>query len=172
MVGISSSLIVPELAQLYETLAPFSEALLRIAVGLALVPHGLRMTFGLFPDTGLPVRSLTMLADQLNRTGWRPGKLWAPLIALTELVCGPLLRTRSVHPFRRHPDRRISVGLQHRALAGWGIFLEYARSRIYADVDGRGVVLLATWRRRVLHRRVDAMAILNREGYATRLGRS
>jgi putative oxidoreductase len=55
------------------------------------VPHGLRLTFGLFPDTGPPVRSLAMLAEQLDRTGWRPGRLWAPLIAITELVCGPML---------------------------------------------------------------------------------
>lgn len=79
------------LAHLYEVLAPLSETLLRAVVGLALVPHGLRMTFGLFPTTGLPVRNLSMLADQLERTGWRPGKLWAPLISVTELVCGPML---------------------------------------------------------------------------------
>lgn len=76
---------------LYQALSPWAEALLRAAVGLALVPHGLRMTFGLFPDTGLPVRNLSMLAEQLDRTGYRPGRLWAPLIAATELVAGPLL---------------------------------------------------------------------------------
>jgi putative oxidoreductase len=80
-----------DLAQLYDVLAPLSEALLRVVVGLALVPHGLRMTFGFFPNTGLPVRNLTMLAEQLDRTGWRPGRLWAPLISITQLVCGPML---------------------------------------------------------------------------------
>jgi putative oxidoreductase len=84
-------LIMRDFADLYALLAPFSEALLRVVVGLALVPHGLRLTFGLFPDTGPPVRSLAMLAEQLDRTGWRPGRLWAPLIAITELVCGPML---------------------------------------------------------------------------------
>jgi hypothetical protein len=39
------------LASLYQTLAPVTEALLRVAVGLALVPHGLGMTFGFFPTT-------------------------------------------------------------------------------------------------------------------------
>lgn len=76
---------------LYATLAPLSEALLRVAVGLALVPHGLRMTFGLFRGTGLPIHNLTMLADQLDETGYRPGWLWAPAISVTQLVCGPLL---------------------------------------------------------------------------------
>jgi putative oxidoreductase len=70
--------------------APAVEALLRAVVGLALVPHGLRMTFGLFPGTGLKVRDLTMLAAQLDGDGYRPGRLWAPLISLTELVAGPL----------------------------------------------------------------------------------
>ena len=64
---------------------------MRATVGLALVPHGLRMAFGFFPNSGLPVRNLSMLAEQLDRTGYRPGKLWAPLIAATELVAGPLL---------------------------------------------------------------------------------
>ncbi len=72
-------------------LAPIFEALLRAVVGLALVPHGLRMTFGFFPGTGLKVSDLTMLAAQLDGDGYRPGRLWAPLISLTELVAGPLL---------------------------------------------------------------------------------
>lgn len=80
-----------DVVRLYDILAPLSETLLRVVVGLALVPHGLRMTFGFFPNTGLPVRNLSMLADQLDRTGWRPGKLWAPLISMTQLVCGPML---------------------------------------------------------------------------------
>jgi putative oxidoreductase len=45
----------------------------------------------MFRNTGLPIHSLSMLADQLDRTGYRPGKLWAPLIAATQLVAGPML---------------------------------------------------------------------------------
>jgi putative oxidoreductase len=74
-----------------QALSPWAETLLRAVVGLALVPHGLRMTFGLFPDTGQPSRNLRMLAGQLDSTGYRPGWFWAPLIAATELVAGPLL---------------------------------------------------------------------------------
>jgi putative oxidoreductase len=76
---------------LLAAMAPVVEALLRAAVGLTLVPHGLRMTFGLFADTGLPIRNLAMLAQSLERGGWRPGRVWAPLISFVELVCGPLL---------------------------------------------------------------------------------
>jgi putative oxidoreductase len=84
-------LIIPELGNIYRALAPLSEALLRVVTGLALVPHGLRMSFGLFPNTGLKVRSIGMLAEQLDRDGYRPGRVWAPLISVTQLVCGPLL---------------------------------------------------------------------------------
>jgi putative oxidoreductase len=87
----STSLIFPGLGNLYQTLAPFAEALLRAVVGLALVPHGLRMAFGFFPGTGGPIRSLSMMAAALDRWGYHPGKLWAPLIAATQLIAGPLL---------------------------------------------------------------------------------
>jgi putative oxidoreductase len=91
MLGTSTPLLFPQLQGLYASLAPWTEALLRVAVGLALVPHGLRMTFGFFPKTGLDVHNLAMLAAQLDRDGYRPGKLWAPAISLTELVGGPML---------------------------------------------------------------------------------
>jgi putative oxidoreductase len=73
------------------TLTPIIEALLRVMVGVALVPHGLRVTFGFFRGTGLPASNLRMLVAQLDRDGYRPGRLWAPAISLTELVAGPLL---------------------------------------------------------------------------------
>ena len=91
MLDSSTPLIVPALGNLYQALSPWVETLLRIIVGLALVPHGLRMTFGFFPNTGLPIRNLSMLADQLDRTGYRPGKLWAAAISATQLLGGPLL---------------------------------------------------------------------------------
>jgi putative oxidoreductase len=79
------------LSAIDQTLLPFADALLRAAVGLPLVPHGLRNTFGFFPNTGVRAHNLTDLAKQLDETGYRPGKLWAPAISLTQLVGGPLL---------------------------------------------------------------------------------
>jgi len=79
------------LSALYQTFLPFADALLRAAIGLALVPHGLRNTFGFFPNTGVRALNLTALAKQLDETGYRPGALWAPAISLTQLVGGPLL---------------------------------------------------------------------------------
>src|SRR5262245_64793209 len=84
-------LIFPAFGNLYEALAPWTYALLRVAVGLALVPHGLRNTFGMFPTTGVRSHSIAELAEQIDRDGYRPGKLWAPLISITQLVGGPLL---------------------------------------------------------------------------------
>jgi putative oxidoreductase len=55
------------------------------------VPHGLRNTFGFFPNTGVRALNLTDLAKQLDETGYWPGKLWAPAISLTQLIGGPLL---------------------------------------------------------------------------------
>jgi putative oxidoreductase len=74
-----------------QTLSPFAYALLRIAVGLALVPHGLRNTFGFFPNTGVRALNLKDLAAQLDQSGYRPGQFWAPAISITQLVGGPLL---------------------------------------------------------------------------------
>ena len=79
------------MAALYQTLLPFADALLRVAVGLALVPHGLRNTFGFFPNTGVRALNLTDLANQLDETGYRPGELWAAAISATQLIGGPLL---------------------------------------------------------------------------------
>ncbi len=86
-----SSYVFPQLAPLYAALGPWVEALLRVAVALCLMPHGLRMSFGFFPNTGMPVNSVRMLGDVLNNEGYKPGQLWAPVIAITELVLGPML---------------------------------------------------------------------------------
>jgi hypothetical protein len=49
MLDHAMPLIIPGLAGLYAALAPVAETLLRVIVGLALVPHGLRVTFGAAP---------------------------------------------------------------------------------------------------------------------------
>jgi putative oxidoreductase len=87
----AAPLILPELGTLYRTLAPWTELLLRVVVGLALVPHALRNSFGFFPNTGQPLRSTKMLADYLDKQGYRPGWFFAPAISATQLICGPLL---------------------------------------------------------------------------------
>ena len=87
----SIQLVFPSLGPIYQSLAPWAEALLRAVVGLWLVPHALRNTFGFFPTTGVRSHNLTELAAQLDRDGYRPGKIWAPAISLTQFVAGQLL---------------------------------------------------------------------------------
>ena len=72
-------------------LAPLAEFLLRVYVGLALVPHGLRAFFGFFAGTINVQSGMGNMARRLDEWGWKPGALWAPLIAFVQLVCGPLL---------------------------------------------------------------------------------
>lgn len=91
MLDQSTPLFFPALGPLYLTLAPWAEALMRATVGLALVPHGLRNTFGFFPTTGVRAHNLTELAAQLDQDGYRPGKVWAPAISITQLIGGPML---------------------------------------------------------------------------------
>jgi uncharacterized membrane protein YphA (DoxX/SURF4 family) len=83
--------LLPHLAGFHAVLAPFVEALLRVTVALCLVPHGLRIYFGMFPDTGMPINSLSMLIEVLDQSGYRPGRLWGPVIVMTELIGGPML---------------------------------------------------------------------------------
>ena len=87
----SIPLVFPQLGALYQTFVPVADASLRVMVGLALGPHGLLNTFGCFPTTVQPMRSIRMLADYMDAQGYRPGIVWAPAISLTQLICGPLL---------------------------------------------------------------------------------
>jgi putative oxidoreductase len=84
-------LIFPALGAVYQVLGPWAEALLRFIVGMALVPHGLRMCLGYFRGTGGPISSVQMVADLFDRKGYRPGKLWAYGVVLTQFVAAPAL---------------------------------------------------------------------------------
>lgn len=86
------SLVFPALGALYETLGPLTEALLRAAAGLLLVPHGMRAYLGFFKGTGPPVANFREMAAFLDGPGnYRPGWFWAAVIAFLEFVGGPLL---------------------------------------------------------------------------------
>ena len=125
---------------IYQCLAPWAEAALRAVVGLWLVPHALRNTFGFFPTTGVRANNLTALAAQLDRDGYRPGK---------DMGAGDLGRaarrraaagTGPVHAPGRIRDPDVPPGHQYRALAGRQILLESARPGVHRDVDGRDVL--------------------------------
>ena len=62
MIDPSQTLIFPALGPIYQCLAPWAEAALRAVVGLWLVPHALRNTFGFFPTTGVRANNLWLTA--------------------------------------------------------------------------------------------------------------
>ena len=90
MLETAPELIIPEMGRVYAWLSPWVEALTRVAVGLLLVPHGLRACFGFFPTTG-HVTSFSSAAAEMEVAGYRPGKFWATIAALTNFIAGPLL---------------------------------------------------------------------------------
>jgi len=81
---------VPYLGAPYEWFAPLMNATLRAAVGLMLLPHGLRACFGMFPTTGR-VAGFTHMAAEMEASGYRPGRFWASVAAFAIFVAGPLL---------------------------------------------------------------------------------
>lgn len=90
MLDATPELILPAMGSFYARLAPWMEAVLRASIGLALVPHGLRSCFGLFPTTG-KIHDFTQMAAAIAEGGYRPGKFWAAIAALTIFIAGPLL---------------------------------------------------------------------------------
>lgn len=86
-----TALIFPALDSVYAAALPWAEALLRVCCGLALVPHGLRCFFGYFPNTGSRILNPTLLAAGIERSGFRPGRLWLPVIAFVQFAAGPAL---------------------------------------------------------------------------------
>jgi putative oxidoreductase len=82
-------LLVPALSAVYAALAPWVEALLRFAVGAAMVPHGMRMCLGFFPGTGGPINTVSGVAALYDKKGYRPGWLWAYGTVLTQFVAAP-----------------------------------------------------------------------------------
>ena len=82
-------LLVPALGAVYAALTPWVEALLRFAVGIAMLPHGLRMSLGYFKGTGGPPGTLTSVVQMYDRKGFRPGWFWAYCTVLTQFIAAP-----------------------------------------------------------------------------------
>lgn len=97
MIGPSTDLFWPQLASVYAVAAPWTLTLLRIFIGLALVPHGLRSSFGLFANTGgapprIPgVSRFEQSCGSLKRQGYWPAPFWAAVVPATQFVAAPLL---------------------------------------------------------------------------------
>lgn len=79
-------LVLPGLGGVYAALSPAMEPLLRVTVGLLLVPHGAQKLFGWFGGHGLGPT-----AEFLASVGYQPRLLWALTLGLLEFGGGILL---------------------------------------------------------------------------------
>jgi putative oxidoreductase len=70
---------------------PFWALLLRVWVGGVLLVYALRSSFGFFPNTGVPVQTISGTAVYMNKFGWRPGLFWAWLSTINNVVGGAML---------------------------------------------------------------------------------
>jgi putative oxidoreductase len=89
MTDASSStprLLIPALGGLYSGLSNIAQAVLRIALGGILIPHGMQKLFGSFGGMGLEKN-----AALFDKIGYTPGMFWGTLVGCTELVGGILL---------------------------------------------------------------------------------
>ena len=78
--------IIPALGGIYAALEPYSLPLLRLVMGLILMPHGCQKLFGWFGGAGF--EKFTQFFTQF---GYKPAAFWVAVVALTELVGGALL---------------------------------------------------------------------------------
>jgi len=77
---------VPAFSSIYATFDPIALPLLRLVMGLILMPHGCQKLFGWFGGMGFG-----KFADFFDKIGWYPASFWLTLVALTELVGGFML---------------------------------------------------------------------------------
>jgi len=81
--GAAPRRIIPALGHITDGLESFAPLLLRLTVGLALMPHGAQKLFGAFGGYGLEGTG-----QFLETQGFMPGYVFALLIGLLEFVGG------------------------------------------------------------------------------------
>ena len=83
---MSDRYYIPACGRIYRRLTPYMLPLLRITLGLILIPHGAQKFFGWFGGAGF-----VRFAQIFESVGYRPGALWVTLVAGTELIGGIML---------------------------------------------------------------------------------
>jgi putative oxidoreductase len=81
-----SRLYIPALGRLYVRLRDFAWLILRLVVGLNLVPHGMQKAFGVFGGPGMG--GITATFEEM---GYPAPTLFAWMVMLTELAGGILI---------------------------------------------------------------------------------
>ena len=77
---------VPTFTAIYSALDPIALPLLRLVMGLVLVPHGCQKLFGWFGGAGFE-----KFTENFDKMGWHPAAFWVALVALTEALGGLML---------------------------------------------------------------------------------
>ena len=77
---------IPALGNFYGSLDRFMLPLLRIALGLILIPHGCQKFFGWFGGAGF-----ARFVQIFETIGYKPGALWVTVVASIELIGGLML---------------------------------------------------------------------------------
>jgi putative oxidoreductase len=77
---------IPALGNLYTSLDRYMLPMLRIVLGLILIPHGCQKLFGWFGGAGFA--RFTQIFEGI---GYKPGAFWVSVVALTEIVGGLML---------------------------------------------------------------------------------
>ena len=79
----NTRLIIPALGGIYSSLGWLAEPLLRVLVGINLVPHGAQKLFGMFGGYGI-----SGTGQFLESVGYTPGAFWALAIGCVEFFGG------------------------------------------------------------------------------------
>lgn len=79
----SNRLYIPALGPLYAKFDDCALPMLRIVLGLILIPHGCQKAFGWFGGAGFA--RFTQIFDSI---GYKPGAVWLSIIIFVELVGG------------------------------------------------------------------------------------
>jgi putative oxidoreductase len=77
---------IPALGNLCASLDRYTLPMLRIVLGLILIPHGCQKLFGWFGGAGFA--RFTQIFEGI---GYKPGAFWVTVVALTEIVGGLML---------------------------------------------------------------------------------
>jgi putative oxidoreductase len=80
---MAKRLYIPALGALYVKLDPYVLTMLRVAMGLILIPHGCQKAFGWFGGLGFE-----RFSQIFGNIGYKPGAFWTILVILTELGGG------------------------------------------------------------------------------------
>jgi len=83
MANNSNRLYVPALGSLYATLEPLTLPMLRIILGIILIPHGCQKAFGWFGGAGF-----AKFSQIFESIGYKPGAVWLSIVILAELGGG------------------------------------------------------------------------------------